>query len=1141
MLLSIVLHPDHFLLAAVLLIPIIAGSVRATDEYVNDGGMQLPPRRDDLAPVFFNTSAYPWQAPDEGDGRSPCAFLNTLANHGCINRNGTFIDVFDIVTQMEEVFGFSPEYIYRTKIIPAIECGQTYEDRTGTLRLDLHGLFAPICKDFRSILVRSPDDITAVNQTLLDNLLATDKTRDISEKMDQDTTSDNILDNRSVLTLEDISLFHLDRIFEVYDTTYDNPTFEIAGSDFMTFETLSLILLGSKPESGTVEKDRLSTFLVWERLPDQLLRSTHDFFDTHDSFYIFFLDVYLSLEDALKITFHDYGASHSQENSTLKTSENNDKNGSNDENKTLPDDLFSLNSTFFDGAEPHFNDHGLVLNDTAQFEDEVTQFDEAWHHFDGGLQFDDAWYSFDDSLQFDDSRHNFDEIFQFDDAWYNFDDSLQFDDAWHNFDDSLPIDDAWHNFDDSLPIDDAWHNFDDSLPVDDTWHNFDDSLPVDDAWYNFENPIPPLTGDSMNFTIDNDTSLIDGDISLIDDSMVFDDAVSFIGDSIPPLIDNSKNVTIDDDTSFIDNNISLLDDAMAFDDCFLVDDDGDIHTIDDENTALVDNNTSLLNDTMVFVDNFSVDDDSNVSTIDDDDNDDLSLVGNSTSLLDDAMIFDENFPLDDGDTFSIDDASFLVIKNTSLLDDVMIFDDNLSVDDDGDTFTIDDVSFFVDHNTSSPDDTMIFENNFSVYDGFSEGEKDSDEIVSPFPSPIISDSPLALLSGQSSVPSETLMTSPTGILPPVDVDVSSSPSDTDYANYSVDTYMPTDGIEMTAPNSTGISVEPTTVISAEEVIVSNISTTTAPENVTGAFFPAELTDYTSSETPTPTGFLTSHPFRDSPSQITTSTPSRLSTEISLVISSTHTPSVKSITFVVPTDSVSTDISDDPSMAISNSPTPIDSNSIYFSVGPSNADSSTDSETPFPTYVSSMSIVSESPMAVSGATSPAAAIPIDISIKPPSTVSSALSDTKDPIGAIYGNISMEPISTTAFTESSTHVPTDTISAIILVGSPPTVPSTAFDGLIPTYTGSSTELAPIPISAQPSTPTPTDATSIYVSNKKPATVSSPESFLKNVPVDIATGDFPNESSPTLPTDAISVNYSIEPSASIPFTETESRTLH
>ena len=90
---------------------------------------------------------------------------------------------------MEQVFAFSPKFIYLTKILPAIDCGQTYEDEIGTIRLDLQGLFFELgCEDFRSLLVRSPNNITVVNQTLLDGLLMIDGTMDSGPSTDKERT-----------------------------------------------------------------------------------------------------------------------------------------------------------------------------------------------------------------------------------------------------------------------------------------------------------------------------------------------------------------------------------------------------------------------------------------------------------------------------------------------------------------------------------------------------------------------------------------------------------------------------------------------------------------------------------------------------------------------------------------------------------------------------------------------------------------------------------------------------------------------------------------------------------------------------------------------------------------------------------------
>jgi hypothetical protein len=177
--------------------------------------------------------------------------------------------------------------------------------------------------------------------------------------------------------LEDSALFQYNRILKVYNVTRNDPTFKIAGSDFMAFETLSLGIIGTKPNSVNVEKDRLSTFLRWERLLNQLLRTEQNFFDNHTPLYMFFLDVYLSFEDAMRLTFYPNKDDHEEQNSSVKDIE------SHDENTFLPDDFLPPNNNFIDDID--------------------IPFDDAWFSFDESIQFDDAWFSFDDSVQFDDA------------------------------------------------------------------------------------------------------------------------------------------------------------------------------------------------------------------------------------------------------------------------------------------------------------------------------------------------------------------------------------------------------------------------------------------------------------------------------------------------------------------------------------------------------------------------------------------------------------------------------------------------------------------------------------------------------------------------------------------------------------------
>eukprot|EP00536_Pseudo-nitzschia_multiseries_P012225 jgi/Psemu1/31328/gm1.31328_g len=419
---KIVLRCVRLLLATGYLITVIPaegqaihGNVQNIDSVINASSMSIESR--DWFSDFFDATPYPWQAPGEGDQRSPCAFLNTLANHGLINRNGTFIDLFDIATKMEEVFSFSPEFVYVTKILPAIDCEQTYEDEIGVLRLDLRGLFDPKCKNFRSVLVRSSNDITVVDRTLLGDLLMTDGNTAVDTSADKGVNSSGEYSgwetNTDVLTLEQIAIFQSYRIVEVCNTTHKEQELLVPGSDFISVETLSLGLLGQNSNSTGVEKNRLFAFLVWEQLPYPFFRSTvpRNFFDANDPSYAFFLDLSFSLEDAMNSTCSAYKNNFTNVNTGAV--------GANEED---------------DFETEAFDDDFAMADDFASFDDFAFYEDSD----DAVFSFDDAVFSFDDAM------------FSFDDAMFSFDD----DDFRFEFDDDGPPDDGTFNLDDAVPIGD---------------------------------------------------------------------------------------------------------------------------------------------------------------------------------------------------------------------------------------------------------------------------------------------------------------------------------------------------------------------------------------------------------------------------------------------------------------------------------------------------------------------------------------------------------------------------------------------------------------------------------------------------------------------------------------------------------------
>jgi hypothetical protein len=52
-------------------------------------------------------TVYPYVPPGPGDSRCPCPALNTLANHGYINRNGRNVSKVDLLAATLTAFNFS--------------------------------------------------------------------------------------------------------------------------------------------------------------------------------------------------------------------------------------------------------------------------------------------------------------------------------------------------------------------------------------------------------------------------------------------------------------------------------------------------------------------------------------------------------------------------------------------------------------------------------------------------------------------------------------------------------------------------------------------------------------------------------------------------------------------------------------------------------------------------------------------------------------------------------------------------------------------------------------------------------------------------------------------------------------------------
>lgn len=256
------------------------------------GGAQA---EDSLSLPAFYEPDHPYLLPTATDQRSPSALINTLANHGYIDRSGVQVDLLDLATQMEAIFNLHPEFAFLSHVVPAIECGITAEDDAGNMFVDLADMFG--CGGFDSFLVRSVNDPTIVDPFLLQDLL-------MPTSPGSNITLDAVT-GEELLTIQDLMNFQFDRIVQ---TAMANPNVTIA-SDYLSQNLLLLTLVGTDPTLQTLEVNRLFTLLMEERFPDGFLPGTlredlpFHFTDPADPVLPLVDQILMNVEAALSVAF----------------------------------------------------------------------------------------------------------------------------------------------------------------------------------------------------------------------------------------------------------------------------------------------------------------------------------------------------------------------------------------------------------------------------------------------------------------------------------------------------------------------------------------------------------------------------------------------------------------------------------------------------------------------------------------------------------------------------------------------------------------------------------------------------------------------------------------------------------------------
>ena len=190
-------------------------------------------------------SAGVWQKPNLAvDHRAPCPGLNSLANHGFINRNGSDIQLDQLRHAFTSVYRLAPDL--QEALISGLSKNKNV-DTQGRLDLNFLRRHNPATEHDASLVhddaAFGPSWIT--NQTLVTRLLGYS------------------IDGKS-LTIDNIARYRIDRENE---SAANNPSFTFTSSDTQNALLESAALIGTIGNGTAVSVDVARVFLSEERLP----------------------------------------------------------------------------------------------------------------------------------------------------------------------------------------------------------------------------------------------------------------------------------------------------------------------------------------------------------------------------------------------------------------------------------------------------------------------------------------------------------------------------------------------------------------------------------------------------------------------------------------------------------------------------------------------------------------------------------------------------------------------------------------------------------------------------------------------------------------------------------------------------------
>ncbi|TDZ74970.1 putative sterigmatocystin biosynthesis peroxidase stcC [Colletotrichum trifolii] len=199
-----------------------------------------------LAPATnaFQDPDHPYVAPGASDRRSPCPALNILANHGYINRSGSFITAESATVAQMQAFNFSRP-VAAGPVPAALAHATTGVD--GTFHLDD---LARKPLDHDGSLSRGDlalGDNIHFNRTIWDSFVGRLPDEYVTWKQAAEAGAARLGDARR-----------------------ENPQFELDGAGVnATFEQMSGVLaaFGGSVEDGKARRDWINASFVEERLP----------------------------------------------------------------------------------------------------------------------------------------------------------------------------------------------------------------------------------------------------------------------------------------------------------------------------------------------------------------------------------------------------------------------------------------------------------------------------------------------------------------------------------------------------------------------------------------------------------------------------------------------------------------------------------------------------------------------------------------------------------------------------------------------------------------------------------------------------------------------------------------------------------